>query len=197
MRKILVLIFLSSVCAWSQSEDELKAEFEKFQAEQNEHYSNKETSPLKRKERKKFKGHSFYDFDIDYRVTAKVVKFLRPDTIIMPTSAGTEKAYSRWATLHFKIGGAACQLVAYRRAKEGQDGYLFIPFKDHTSGFDTYGGGRYLDLDVPKGDDVILNFNLAYNPYCAYTTGWFCPIPPEENTLDIPIKAGLKAPPTH
>jgi len=72
--------------------------------------------------------------------------------------------------------------------------YLFIPFKDLTSGTETYGGGRYMDIMIPEGDEIILNFNTAYNPYCAYANGYFCPIPPAENTLNVEIRAGAMIP---
>ena len=167
-----------------QSEDSLRNEILAFQKEQNEHYTNKKTSPLTKKERKHFPGHRFYPIDLSYRVTAKFEKFSEPDTIIMPTSAGTQKVYLRYGMLHFDIGDAHCHLVAYQSVKQMQSkayqNYLFVPFRDKTSGNTSYG-------------EVILNFNLAYNPYCAYTSGWFCPIPPEENTLSIAINAGLMA----
>lgn len=181
----------------AQSEEELINEIKDFQKELNHHYTDKETSPLKKKERRKFKGHRFFEIDLNYRVTANVVIIENPDTIVMPTSAGTEKKYLRYARLDFKINGTQCQLIAYQRAKEGHKEYLFIPFRDGTSGTDSYGGGRYIDLDMPIGEEVVLNFNLAYNPYCAYTSGWFCPLPPAENTLNVEIKAGLKVPHDH
>ena len=75
--------------------------------------------------------------------------------------------------------------------------HLFVPFRDATSGKTSYGGGRYLDINIPKDGNVVLNFNLAYNPYCAYTNGWYCSIPPAENTLKVEVKAGLMAPEEH
>ncbi|MBD3637961.1 MAG: DUF1684 domain-containing protein [Crocinitomicaceae bacterium] len=190
-------LILSSVCGYAQTEDTIIQEILDFRNELNEHYSNKETSPLKKKERRKFKTHRFYPVDLKYRVSARVVLIENADTIVMPTSAGTAKNFIRFAELHFEIRDTSCVLIAYQRAKEGHDNYLFIPFTDATSGNESYGGGRYIDLDMPVGDEVILDFNKAYNPYCAYTTGWFCPIPPRENSLNIAIKAGLMAPEHH
>lgn len=190
-------MIFSSVGLLAQSEEEFISEIKEFQEKLNHHYSDKETSPLKKKERRKFKGYRFFEIDLGYRVIAKVVIIENPDTIVMPTSAGTEKKYLRYARLEFKIDDKECQLIAYQRAKEGHKNYLFIPFRDGTTGKDSYGGGRYIDLDMPIGDEVVLNFNLAYNPYCAYTSGWFCPLPPQENTLKVEIKAGLKVPHEH
>ena len=201
MRQLfLFCMIVSSVWARAQAEDSvLIAEIEAYRAELDHHYQDKETSPFKKKrERKKFKGHRYYEIDLEYRVEAEIAEFLFKDTIIIPTSAGTEKKFRRYCELTFVIKGKDCKLVAYQRAKKGHENYLFVPFKDLTSGFDSYGGGRYLDLDVPKGQSsVILDFNYAYNPYCAYTTGWFCPIPPEENFLNVEVRAGLMKPEEH
>lgn len=190
-------LVLSSGWVFSQPEDEIIKEITDFQVELNQHYLDKETSPLKKKERRHFAGHRFFDIDLDYRVMATVVLIENPDTIVMPTSAGTEKKYLRYAKLYFDVNGVSCELIAYLNVKAGQQNYLFIPFRDATSGTKSYGGGRYLDLMMPVGEEVILNFNLAYNPYCAYTSGWFCPLPPEENTLNVEILAGLMVPAEH
>jgi uncharacterized protein (DUF1684 family) len=185
----------------AQPKDSLLAEINTFQEEQNEHYTNKKTTPLTKKERRQFPGHRFYPVDLSYRVEALYEAISEPDTIIMPTSAGTKKVYLRVAYVSFKIGDVDCRLVAYQNVKlmqrEGYEKYLFLPFRDKTSGSDSYGGGRYLDIEIPDGNSITLNFNFAYNPYCAYTNGWFCSIPPEENTLEVPIKAGLMSPLNH
>lgn len=169
-----------------------------FQATENEHYFNKETSPLTKKERKHFEGHQFFEIDLNFIVDAEFQIIENPDTVVMKTSAGTEKVFCRYALLRFVLNGEKCQLVAYQNLKQvqiqGQEKALFIPFKDATSGAESYGGGRYLDVQIPESQILVLNFNLAYNPYCAYTTGWYCPIPPEENTLKVAVKAGSKAP---
>ena len=194
---VIFFLFLVPILGRSQ-EEELVKEINAFQSEQNEHYFNKETSPLKKKERRHFKGHNFYPIDLSYRVVAHFSRIENPDTIVMPTSAGTEKVFARYARLTFELNGESCVLTAYQNLKvikmEGHERSLFIPFTDETSGTETYGGGRYLDVEIPESDSLVLNFNFAYNPYCAYTTGWFCPLPPEENTLSVAVRAGLKAP---
>jgi hypothetical protein len=195
----ILLVMAGSV--YGQDTTSWLAEIEQFQKEQNAHYTNKKTSPLSRKERKKFEGHRFYPIDLSYRVTARFERIVEEDTVIMQTSSGREKYYRPFAYVHFKLNGQACQLTVYqsyllRETKEYKD-YLFIPFRDETSGKTSYGGGRYLDVLIPEGNSILLNFNLAYNPYCAYTTGYNCTIPPAENTLKVAVKAGLMAPPTH
>ncbi|MCB9225048.1 MAG: DUF1684 domain-containing protein [Crocinitomicaceae bacterium] len=197
----LIVILGLSMQLYGQSTDSLRNEILVFQKEQNDHYKDKEESPLTKKERKHFKGHRFYPINLLYRVTAHFEPFSNPDTVVMPTSAGTEKVYLKYAMLHFNIAEQHCHLVAYQSVKlmqkEEYKDYLFVPFRDNTSGKTSYGGGRYLDITIPEGNEVVLNFNLAYNPYCAYTNGWFCSIPPEENTLAVEINAGLMAPEEH
>ena len=179
----------------------LRLEIEKFQTELNEFYHSKDSSPLKKKERKQFKHHNFWDFELCYVVVAEFVPITEIDTVVMGTSAGTNKSYQPYALLKFTIGGVACELTAYQSLKLRDSAefknYLFVPFRDETSGSDSYGGGRYLDLTIPESNTILLNFNLAYNPYCAYTTGYFCTIPPANNTLTVAIRAGLKAPDGH
>lgn len=202
MRVFLIGFFLFW-SAWSISQDStsLIQEIQQFQEDQNAHYSNKKTSPLGRKERKAFEGHRFYPIDLSYCVTARFERITKEDTVVMLTSIGQQKLYRPYAFVHFKINGKPCQLTVYqsyvlRETKEYKD-YLFIPFRDATSGKTSYGGGRYLDVLIPEGNTIELNFNLAYNPYCAYTTGYNCTIPPAENTLKVAVKAGLMAPPAH
>jgi len=176
-------------------------EVEDFQKELNDHYKDRKKSPLTRKERRAFQGHRFYTIDLTYRVYAQFERIEQEDTIVIATSSGGEKYYRPYAYVYFNIGTDTCRLTVYqsyrlRETKEYKD-YLFIPFRDATSGKTSYGGGRYLDILIPEGDMVLLNFNLAYNPYCAYTMGYNCTIPPEGNTLKIAIKSGLMAPEDH
>src|SRR5690606_19990472 len=109
-------------------------------------------------------------------------------------SAGTEQHYAEAGTLRFTLDGEPLVLHAYRGLTITADS-LFVPFRDATSGTESYGGGRYLYVPLPVGETVALDFNAATNPYCAYSPAYACPIPPEENTLAVPIRAGEKAPP--
>lgn len=191
-----LVVFSFKTLHAQKTETELREEIVVFQAEQDAHYRGK-TSPLPRKERKKFTGHHFYPVDLNYVVEAFFERIESEDTIEMVTSSGTTKYYRPYARLHFEIDGQKCELITYQsfllRETKEYSNYLFLPFKDGTSGSTSYGGGRYLDLIIPEGDSISLNFNLAYNPYCAYTSGYNCPIPPVENTLKPAIKAGLMA----
>lgn len=141
---------------------------------------------------------SFFDADAKYLARARV-EFLKGEKPLrMPTYAGTEKEFIRYARLHFEIDGVESTLTAYKNlaipgALAGLHNTLFIPFKDKTNGNLTYGGGRYLDLVIPVGTgEVSLDFNKAYNPYCAYSDGYQCPVPPRENHLSAALPAGEK-----
>jgi hypothetical protein len=190
---------LANIASAQIDEQKIITESVSFQVNLLQEFYNKKTSPLSRKERKRFKGHDFFTIDPDYAVLAQFERIQSPDTILMRTSKDTVKYYITYANILFNLKGTDCKLVVYqslalRNVEEFKD-YLFIPFKDQTSGIESYGGGRYLDIKIPNADEIVLNFNLAYNPYCAYTIGYNCPIPPAINTLPIQVKAGTKVPP--
>jgi uncharacterized protein len=140
----------------------------------------------------------FYPIDISYRVLAFFKKIEDKTGFDMNTSSGKQKKFFQYGVVDFKLNGVSQHLFIYQSAEliqqEKYKDYLFIPFGDATSGFTSYGGGRYIDLnraDIKDGK-LLLDFNKAYNPYCAYTSGYNCPIPPKENLLKISIKAGEK-----
>jgi len=151
-------------------------------------------TPLKPAELAGFHGISWFPIQSAYRVTARFARTPSKQTFAMRTSSGGTDLYIRAGILSFTLNGHPCRLNAYKSAKLA-DTSLFIPFTDTTSGHESYGGGRYLEVPVGKGGDrtVTLDFNIAYNPYCAYTGGFSCPIPPRENHLQIAVKAGAKA----
>lgn len=138
----------------------------------------------------------FFDINPDYRVIASVEKLQGENFFSMPTS-GKSKDAVKYALITFTLNGKEYKLYAYRLAmlmtnpKYKDD--LFIPFTDLTSGNETYGGGRYMDFtiaDIDKDGKLKIDFNRAYNPYCAFATGYNCPIPPKENDLQVKINAG-------
>ncbi len=160
-------------------------------------FRDKETSPIfNKKERKNFTGIKFYPPDRGMLVTAKYEPLTVEDTVEFVTSSGSLKLYAQVANLIFTLDNQTFSLPAYQgielRKKEEFEKYLFVPFTDLTSGKETYGGGRYLDLEVSDGDSLEVDFNYAYNPYCAYTDGYSCPIPKPESRLSISILAGEK-----
>lgn len=140
----------------------------------------------------------FYPVDESYRVMASFKKTTDIKGFDMSTASGMKQHYFRYGILTFKIHNSIAHLYVYQSAsllKQAKfKDYLFVPFGDATSGFESYGGGRYLDFTISdiKHNSMVIDFNKAYNPYCAYTTGYNCPIPPKENLLTVPIDAGEK-----
>ncbi|MEB2774857.1 DUF1684 domain-containing protein [Algoriphagus sp. D3-2-R+10] len=177
------------------AQDAYKATILAFQHELNEEYKNPEESPLSNKERKTFKGHNFFPIDEKYHVIAKFEKLPPQSPFQMRTTANSIKDYDVYGVATFSLNGKEYQLNIYQshqlRTQEKYKDYLFLPFTDESNGVETYGGGRYMDLRIPSGDTIELDFNKAYNPYCAYATGYACPIPPRENDMPLAIKAGV------
>lgn len=138
----------------------------------------------------------FFQINSTYRVHATFEKLTDSVGFIMKTSGTKDKKYYRYGRLSFTLQGNDLQLTMYQSHQLMQDStynnYLFVPFTDGTSGGTSYAGGRYIDFQVPsvQNGTVLIDFNKAYNPYCAYTTGYNCPIPPRENHLPVPVRSG-------
>jgi len=126
-------------------------------------------SPIPPSERSNFKGLNYFPPDDRYRVTSKLERFDTPKPIMIATSTGTRQAYMRYGAFTFEIEGRSLKLIVYKSAEDPYSRSLFIPLSDETSGRETYAAGRYLDFEEQGGDDYELDFNMAYNPYCAYS----------------------------
>lgn len=193
---IIVLIFTTCLVSCAQDKKALQGETN-FQQELNAEFKDATTSPLKTKDRKNFEGLDFFKFDPVYVVTATLQ--LTPETAFLNMKTTTERLSKEriYGILTFKLKGKSYQLNIYQNedllVKEGFEDYLFLPFLDKTNGAETYGGGRYLDARIPKGNTMEIDFNRAYNPYCAYNDTYSCPIVPRENYLETRIEAGVKA----
>jgi len=141
----------------------------------------------------------FFAIDPGFRVTSNFTPAKNAKWFAMKTSGTETQTYRKYGVLTFKIHDTTVRLTVYQSqslmTSTDYADYLFIPFTDNTSGNESYGGGRYLDYKISdiKNNKLLLDFNKAYNPYCAYTTGYNCPIPPAENDLKVAIKAGEKA----
>ncbi len=167
-----------------------------FQEKLNEEFRDPETSPLPDRYRKDFTGLEFFEPDTNYIVKAKFV--LTPDALpfLMPTTTERESEETVYGIAYFQLNGVAHQLEVYQNKQlmleEGFEDYLFLPFTDQTNGQETYAGGRYIDLRIPEGDSLTIDFNKAYNPYCAYNKKYSCPLVPSVNSLDTKVLAGVK-----
>ncbi len=167
----------------------------KHRQEYKEAFLKEERSPVKAEDMQYF---DFFELDSTFRVKCIFTKTNSPSTFTIPTVDGQRKEYFKYGILSFEIKGEKILLNVYQSLAlmriPKYKNYLFIPFKDVTSGKETYGGGRYLDIETTdiQTDVVILDFNKAYNPYCAFGDGFSCPIPPKENHLKTRIEAGEK-----
>ena len=135
-----------------------------------------------------FKGLLYFKPDPAYRVVARLEPFAdKTQKLVVRMSDGSEEVYDKFAHAVFSLNGNACRLLVVKL----QNTYSIL-FRDATSGKETYGGGRYIELDLAERNDnhAVLDFNTAYNPYCAYNPTYACPLPPAENTLPIAVRAG-------
>lgn len=168
-----------------------------FQRQLNAEFKDASKSPLKNKDRKNFRGLDFFKFDSTYVVKAQLEHTPDSQWFNMRTTTNRVSKERIYGILHFELNGSSHQLNVYQGEEnmelEGMEDYLFLPFLDETNGFETYGGGRYLDLRIPKGDSIDIDFNTAYNPFCAYDEKFSCPIVPRENYLKARVEAGVKA----
>ena len=161
-----------------------------------EEFSKAETSPFKGEDLKDFSGLNYYEIDMRYKVTASFVR--TPDEVVfeMKTSGERLPEYVKYGEYHFEMEGKKFKLSAYDNVRSTKENngiqYVFIPFTDLTTGKETYGGGRFLEIDVPDSSVVELDLNLAFNPYCHYSDGYSCPIPPPDNFFDVEVRAGEK-----
>lgn len=196
MRKsLLILLFVLSVNAFSQETYDVKSVAD-FQAELNKQYGDSLTSPLMKSDLPNFKGLDFYPANAEYFVIAGFKRTKNEKPFKMKTSTDRLPMYVKYGELSFSMQGRKMKLNVYQNIelalKPGFEDYLFLPFSDLTSGNETYIGGRYIDVRIPKGNTMAVDFNKAYNPYCAYNHAYSCPIVPLENDLEIEIKAGVK-----
>ena len=167
-----------------------------FQANLNREFANREESPLTDEDFKVFQSLDFYPIDEKFIVEAKFVRTPKEKVFKMKTSTTRLPEYKKYGELFFQIDGKSFKLNVYQNIelskKEGYEDYLFLPFSDLTCGKESYIGGRYIDMRIPKTETVTIDFNKAYNPYCAYNHKYSCPIVPLENDLPIEILAGVK-----
>lgn len=186
-------LMLVSACGPKEDEAYL-AEIGAHRMALNETFFNAYTTPLDSNSFKSFKGLKFFTINSTYKVIATVEPSSEMPTFLLPHTHDTTKPYKIFAKLHFSINNQNFILTALEQVvkKPGYENSLVIPFTDQTNGNETYQGGRYLDIEKPESNTVTLDFNLSYNPYCAYNNKYICPIPPKENNLPIAIQAGMK-----
>ncbi|MGX1929577.1 DUF1684 domain-containing protein [Flagellimonas sp. 2504JD4-2] len=171
-------------------------EIVEFQEGMNATFKDPEVSPLPDRFRKDFEGLGFFEPDTTYMVLARFER--TPDAVpfMLDTTTGEKTEEVVYGIAHFELNGERHQLEIYQTpallTQEKYKDYLFLPFLDETNGVETYGGGRYIDLTIPEGNAILIDFNKAYNPYCVYNKKYSCPLVPRQNYLRTNVRAGVK-----
>lgn len=158
-----------------------------FRAEKDEYFARHPQSPLTPDQKRGFTGLNYYPENETLRLEVRVERLVDQKPVQMQTSTGGVQTYTRFGRFQFQSEGQPAELTIY----EGEHGF-FLPFADSLAGVETYPAGRYLEPEPLPGDRLLVDFNLAYNPLCAYNEMWSCPITPAENRLKVPIRAGEK-----
>ncbi|GAB3578874.1 DUF1684 domain-containing protein [Hymenobacter daeguensis] len=173
-------------------------ELQRFRRDKNRAFRQSPNSPLPEAQKARFDSLSYFPLGDQWgRPTGQLRRSPRPDTLAMMMSDGKMEQYLRFGIVEFEQADptpdSPQRLTLFLRAN-GTDSTLFVPFTDLTNGHESYGGGRYLDVPLPANDatTIELDFNRAYNPYCAYGSSYSCPVPPAENRLSVHIRAGEK-----
>ncbi|WP_188050704.1 DUF1684 domain-containing protein [Flavobacterium sp. GP15] len=189
------VLFLQVQIGFSQEKFDINA-VTKFQEELNAEYADAKTSPLMPEDLATFKTLDFFPANEKFFVVAKFVRTKKEKPFEMKTSTDRKPMYVKYGVVYFTIDGANFNLNVYKNIalsqQEKYKDHLFLPFSDLTCGNESYIGGKYIDLKIPKGKKLVIDFNTSYNPYCAYNHKYSCPIVPLENDLNIEIKAGVK-----
>lgn len=196
MTRILILVLVLQFNFGFGQEKFRVSAVKQFQRGINAEYSDPKISPLTAEDLQSFKTLEFYPINDDYFVVAKFVRSVKQKPFAMETSTDRKPMYLKYGEVHFLLDGKELKLNVYRnielsKTKEFKD-YLFLPFSDLTSGKESYIGGKYMDLKIPDGNTMVLDFNTSYNPYCAYNPKYSCPKVPLENDLNVEILAGVK-----
>ena len=194
MKHLFILLLLISTChIFAQDHENSIME---FQLELNKDFKDSSKSPLPKEEIESFEGLDFYPIDEKYCVKATFIRTENAVPFKMKTTTDRLPTYEVYGVATFQIDNQEFKLNIYQshslRETEAYKSYLFLPFTDATNGEETYGGGRFIDLEIPEDGFITIDFNKAYNPYCSYNHTYSCPIPPKENDLNIPIEAGVK-----
>ena len=163
------------------------SELTEFRAEKDDFFRNYPQSPLSPQQQRDFSGLNYFPENEALRLEVEVERMFEQQPMQMQTSTGGVQTYVRYGKFKFEVEGQAAELTIY----QNENGY-FLPFVDSLAGQETYPAGRYLEPEPLPGERFLVDFNIAYNPYCAYNEMWSCPITPAENRLKVPIRAGEK-----
>ena len=192
---IIVVVMISLLYSFLGSQDQTAyiKEIQQEREEKDQFMRTSKESPFANK-KETFNGLKYYPIDIRYKITADLTAIPNKKVVLLSTSDGKEEQYVEYAYAEFDLNGYHNKLLILEMIDTGPfRGKLFLAFGDETSAGETYGAGRYLDVEKVQGSNTItLDFNMAYNPYCAYAEEFSCPFPPPENLLKVAIRAGEK-----
>ena len=195
MRYIILLFVIITNLSCAQDKLPLLGDTD-YQRQMNADFKDAAKSPLTDRDRKVFRSLDFFKFDSTYVVNADFKRTPNETPFKMKTTTDREVDYIKYGEATFTIKDKLLKLNVYQdleMAEEvGQEEALFLPFMDNTNGVESYKGGRYIEVKLPKDDKLLIDFNKAYNPYCAYNIKYSCPIVPSENILYVRIEAGVK-----
>ncbi|MBT8272828.1 MAG: DUF1684 domain-containing protein [Bacteroidia bacterium] len=196
MKKLILLFGLALYFNCSDGKKPIQGETA-WQQKMNADFKDATKSPLSKKDRTDFEGLDFYTYNEAFKVDAFLLRTPDSEYFKMKTNTDELREERVYGILSFEINDELYKLNVYQGKESletpGNEDYLFLPFLDNTNGEETYGGGRYIDLRIPEGDSIEIDFNEAYNPYCVYNEKYSCPIVPRDNYLNLKIEAGVKA----
>jgi uncharacterized protein len=158
-----------------------------IRASKDDFFASHPQSPLTPEQKRDFRGLDYFDENHDLELEVELERFPEHEQVVIQTSTGQTQTYTRFGKFRFAVDGQEAELTLYA----GAHGF-FLPFADSLAGKETYPAGRYLEPEPLPGDRFMVDFNMAYNPYCAYNEMWSCPLTPPENRLKVPIRAGEK-----
>jgi len=193
MNRIGILLFSLFLLLNCDNRKRYNNDLTPFQREINDFFKDASVSPLKKRDLKNFRGLDFFTYDSTYLVAAKLTKTPKEKPFMMLTTTDMAVEYIKYGTVSFELLNNQYSLDIYKNLEDPNErDNLFLPFLDDTNGNESYGGGRYINLSIPQDDNLIIDFNSAFNPYCVYDEKYSCPIVPRENYIPLEIKAGVK-----
>lgn len=182
------------------TEDDYNWDIKQHRHQKDQFFATSPDAPLPPDERQQFQGLRYFEPDRSYQVEAELIYFAEPEEVQLGTTSGRLRQYYRSGEARFRLEGQDCRLTFYKPVpppdhEEFESQTLFLPFRDTTTGQESYGAGRYLEVEEERANNgrQVIDFNLAYSPWCAYNEMYSCVLPPEENRLLVPVRAGERS----
>lgn len=185
---VIAIVSIIYSLSGGQTQEQLEEEIAKHRDETDRFMRFSDESPFLDSEAT-YTGLNYYPADLKYKIKARFTPVEKQEVYTLQTNDDKEKQYLTYGTASFELEGIVNELFILENVEENE---LFLAFGDETSAIETYGAGRYLDVTHTGGNSIMLDFNKAYNPFCAYNPNYTCPLPPKQNLLEVAIKAGEK-----